>query len=126
MQCSSLKKRYHFDESGNFSYPSINGIDAKNLELKSIIETPISNPIIEQIEALTQKNNTQLILYIAPYPNLEFPNLKQDFIINHATIIDSPSLFYDKLHVNVNGRKIATEYFCVKISATYWIGNIDQ
>mgnify|MGYP001106559602 CR=1 FL=1 len=104
------KKRYRFDEKGNYSYPTtgISNSTYKVLEIKSV---QISNPLVDVIKNICHKNGTKLIIYIAPYKNEKLNILEPQNIINHSGLIQNTSLFFDDMHVNSLGRKAATEYF---------------
>lgn len=104
------KKRHRFDECGNYTYPSIE----KTLENKprQIITTRISNPLVHEFRKQCETNNTELIIYIAPYQNLEIIlDQEEEDIINNTAIIDANNLFYDAIHVNTEGRKVASNEF---------------
>ena len=104
------KKRYRFDEKGNYTYPAT-GTTNSTYKVPEIKSVQISNPLVDTIKNICQKNGTKLIIYIAPYKNEKLNLLKPQNTINHSGLIQNTSLFFDDIHVNSLGRKAATEYF---------------
>ena len=108
------KYRNKFDMFGNYSYPSSgHGKNNENLKQEEI-KIEITNPIIKEVENYLNENNCKLIIYIAPYQQEKFIfNKDLNYsIINHSTVLeDKNSLFYDKQHVNSEGRKVITISF---------------
>ena len=110
------KLRHRFDEKGNYTYPVLN---KKNNKIKERIlkQSEITNPLVSEILALTKEHGTELILYIAPYKDLEIGFQKQEYnIINHSALTSNADLFYDNIHVNSDGRTFTTKSFCKTFS----------
>ncbi|RIW18347.1 hypothetical protein D0X99_01235 [Algoriphagus lacus] len=110
---SSIKPdyRYQFDELGNFEYPDYLGMDEKP-EPRNF-QTALTNPILKEIQELTIRNSSKLIIYIAPYLRDEI-NLLESCpytVINHSRLINKPNYFSDYIHVVNSGKKIATKAF---------------
>lgn len=98
------RKRNRFDDSGNYSYPKLNG--RLKDKLKETKKVSFDHPYLHKIETLCKENNIQLIYYFAPirstaveYESASFP------ILNHSKEINDDSLFYDNIHLNYLGRK---------------------
>lgn len=107
------KFRNKFDEFGNYSYPLSN---KKAIDKLDIIKSnqKITNPLIKKIDKYLKLNNCKLIIYIAPYAasNFIFDNNFNYEIINHSTVLNNyDNVFYDKIHVNAQGSKLATKLF---------------
>lgn len=103
------KYRHRFDEKGNYTYP-ISNHQTNSKKVRNIKKT-ITNSLIKQIEKITSTNNTKLIIYVAPYKNLSLAINSSYTVINHSSIIENETYFYDPIHVNSKGRIIATSKF---------------
>lgn len=110
---SAIKPRYkyQFDDLGNFQYPDYLGMKEK--PEPRYFQTSLANPILKEIQELTTKNSSKLIVYIAPYLRDEITLLESCpyLVINHAQLINDPKYFSDYIHVVNSGKKIATEAF---------------
>ncbi|MGL2966833.1 hypothetical protein [Flavobacterium sp. XGLA_31] len=103
------EKRNRFDAKGNYSYPNNGEVKSKN---KTMTTLEWKNPFIKRIQQLCDKNHTQLIIYQAPNFSVSIKNNQANFVlINHSDLITKPNLFYDELHLNEGGRKLATQAF---------------
>jgi len=113
---SAIKPQFRnkFDAFGNYSYPS-SGHNKSITNFRSINNvTEITNPLIKDINNYLNENNCELIIYIAPYEleKFTFRNKLNYNIINHSSILENKKeLFYDKIHVNNEGRKQSTLFF---------------
>ncbi|MBB6327782.1 hypothetical protein FHS59_003425 [Algoriphagus iocasae] len=108
------KYRHRFDEFGDYTYP--NAIDegvSEYYEGTVSKKVNITNPIIEDLAAYLKENNCNLILYIAPYKSekIEISNQLNFPLINHSDLLKEASLFYDEIHVNLEGKIAATTVF---------------
>ncbi len=111
-------KRNRFDEKGNYAYP-INS----DFEDETVEQTPLTwnNPFIKKIKDLCEANNTQLIVYQAPmYQNTTINNNSNYTFINHSTLLKDKSYFYDKIHLNASGRKIASEQLALELNQNFF------
>lgn len=103
--------RYRFDAFGDFSYPiSSNPTDGNQETEFWEREMAIYNPMIKELEMYLKGKNCRLILYIAPYKSqkLLIDNRLKVLLINHSDLIRDPEFFYDEIHVNEIGRRVAT------------------
>lgn len=103
-------KRNRFDAFGNYSYPEIqaqlpkvSGLQYKNPEVK--------NPYLEKIVQFCEEHSISLVLYQSPLyaTRCEYPTSFS--VVNHSDLISDKMLFYDRLHVNVKGRRLCSEIF---------------
>ncbi|MBS1534313.1 MAG: hypothetical protein JST78_04480 [Bacteroidetes bacterium] len=95
-----------FDESGNYFYPATGEVIKKEPQEITFIW---NNPFLPKIQALCQANGTQLVIYQAPILQTKLVNTNNKYqLINHSTLLKPADGFYDELHVDVNGRKIAS------------------
>lgn len=114
---SAIKPMYRnkYDEKGNYSYPNSKITHQK--ESKVAIETKefeIINPLINDIVSILEENKCKLIIYVAPYEDLNYTtsiNYENFTLINHSNAILDQNLFFDRIHVNTRGRTVATEIF---------------
>jgi len=103
------EKRNRFDDYGNYQYPAGSKLNSNNKLVTDEVE--ITNPMVIELKRLCKKNNSELILYIAPIYKTKLI-IKNDIgveIINHANSVESSDNFYDHIHVNQEGREIATK-----------------
>jgi hypothetical protein len=107
--------KYQFDDLGNFQYPDFLSIKEKP-EIRRI-QTNLTNPILKQIQELTDSHSSKLIVYIAPYLRDEIMVSKATpyLLINHAQLISEPKYFSDYIHVVNSGKEKATEAFIVEL-----------
>ncbi len=102
--------RNRFDETGNYSYPKANKHGAKKALKKQT--KSITNSLVRDIHQLCLENDINLIIYIAPYQNKEIAITDNPLnVINHSSSITDSKLFYDDIHVNKQGRTVATNNF---------------
>jgi len=102
--------RNRFDEKGNYVYPNL----GKSLSVNAIKQSEYSfnNPYLEKIKLLCKEHKVKLILYQSPMLNQHQVSLKSMDLINHSALLEQDTnLFYDEIHVNKKGRKIATKSF---------------
>lgn len=104
------QKRNLFDEKGNYSYP-VNHSASKGLEgtKKIVKKVNIQNPYFSKIVDFCQTNQIDLILYQSPIYNTTISLKTTIPFINHSTFLENKELFYDKIHVNRNGRVICSQ-----------------
>jgi hypothetical protein len=107
--------KYQFDDLGNFQYPDYLGMNEK--PEPRFFQTALTNPILKEIAALTAKNSSKLIIYIAPYLRDEITILDSCpyLVINNARLINEPKYFSDYIHVVNSGKKIATAAFIQEV-----------
>jgi hypothetical protein len=110
-----LRPQYtnRFDLNGNYSYPEAQ-VAENDPNLKwEILEKYANNPDIKELEAYLKTKNCKLIIYIAPYLGTEIAvKAPLDYpLINHSAALKTPNFFYDKDHVNNQGKQKATELF---------------
>jgi len=104
------EKRHRFDEKGNFVYPGTKL--TKHEKTKPITKiAQINNPLVDEIKKICEKNNSKLIIYIAPYKDFVIELDASTNTINHSGILTTQNYFYDKLHVNSDGSEFATLEF---------------
>jgi hypothetical protein len=113
-----LKPNYRnrFDTFGNYSYPT-SGEKTLKKEKTSVVSIKISNPYYYRIVDFCRKNKIKLCLYQSPLSNSKVIYPKDILIINHSTLIQDNSLFYDDIHVNSKGRQVCSKKFvkdCLK------------
>ena len=103
------KARNKFDSSGNFSYPGMSNA-AKTLNKKDEkIFLELEGRAYQRIKTICQDNNIQLMVYVAPYFSNQIVFSKSDTLVNHSALFsDTDSLFYDDIHVNSQGRYLAS------------------
>lgn len=112
------EKRNRFDAKGNYTYPPVSSV--KKVPF-STVTLAWKNPYIAKIEALCKKNNAALILYQAPMLETKVVNLNSNYaLINHATLLRPEDGFYDKIHVDCNGRKKATTALAIELQKNYF------
>lgn len=112
------EKRNRFDDKGNYTYPTI--AEIKN-EAYHTVTLEWKNPFISKIEALCQKNSTQLLIYQAPQLQTKVINLNPKYhIINHSTLLGPKDGFFDKIHLDSNGRKKATTALATLLQKEYF------
>lgn len=102
--------RNRYDDKGNYVYPDL-GKSLKG-DTQKLTEYEFKNPYLEKIQLLCRENSIELILYQSPMLN-QHQATSDDFnLINHSALFsNNPEYFYDNIHVNKNGRKIATDEF---------------
>lgn len=113
---SAIKPKYRnrFDTTGNYYYPNLKNNKILKETKSQVKDLKIKNPLLEEIIEILQKNNCELIIYIAPYRYLSYEGIVDDTryqLINHSKNLQSQDLFYDALHVNFRGREKATFLF---------------
>ncbi|MVO07691.1 hypothetical protein GOQ30_00770 [Flavobacterium sp. TP390] len=94
-------KRNHFDDKGNFCYPT-NGKPNK-LEIDEI-EVVINNPFYFKIKEFCSQNNIKLRIYISPIFKTKL-KIHDDSIIDQSNFLIDEEMFYDNIHVNQIGRR---------------------
>ncbi len=106
-------RRNRFDNRGNYVYPSSRRV-ADRADKK--IQLEIRNPYFDKIVALCNQNKMQLILYHPPIYKRDIvaENVPYTFV-NHSSLLESPTYFYDNIHVNKNGRRLATQAFAIEL-----------
>jgi len=104
------KKRHRFDERGNYAYPKVAVLGG--LQERKEIRAALVNPVLGEFLELTSRNDACLVIYIAPYLSKTIKidkNPKGIEVINHSSLLQNSNMFYDEIHVNSEGRSIATE-----------------
>jgi len=107
------QKRNRFDERGNYSYPTSKQINPL-AAWKKTSAIGLSNPLLKDFLKTAEQHGTDVIVYIAPYYHhrVSIRQLNKKFqLVNHAERLGDDRLFYDVMHVNKKGRKMATEFF---------------
>ena len=105
---SQPQKRNRFDEKGNYSYPS--GVHPKPHDL-NISNLENLNPYLFKIEKLCAENNIRLVYYLSPMYQTKIVTHDNRNYINHSDLLKDPQLFYDDIHVSMQGRRLASEAF---------------
>ena len=113
------QKRNLFDDRGNFSYP-VSRSTSKGLEQinKKTQKVDVVNPYFIKIVDFCKQNNIQLTVYQSPIYNTQLVYDSNFQVINHASLLTDVSLFYDKIHVNRNGRTICSREIGAYFSKT--------
>lgn len=112
------ERRNRFDALGNYTYPVRK--HENSVEKRKIEDAVVSNSLLKEFISLAGENACEVIIYVAPYQNIEYTNLETDYpfhIINHSGRLTDNSLFFDHLHVNSIGRTQATRAFAKAFSA---------
>ena len=103
------KARNKFDSSGNFSYPVMSNATKTLKTQDKITLLDLEGPAYQRIKTICEDNYIQLIVYVAPYYGNEITFSESDILVNHSTIFSgADSLFYDDIHVNSQGRFLAS------------------
>lgn len=100
-----------FDSSGNFHYPMDT---SKNHQSFSSEAMPIKlqNPYLKALKSLCEKNAIQLVVYIPPIKGKKVVVDTTDyFIVNHSSVFSDSYYFNDLIHVNFEGRTLASSLF---------------
>ena len=106
-------KRNRFDSRGNYVYPVNKGAKER---IRKEVQLEIKNPYLKKIERLCAENDIELILYHPPlYKRTIVPSGLSYRFINHSSILDNPDLFYDNIHVNKKGRRLASQAFAFEL-----------
>lgn len=108
------KYRNRFDSTGNYFYPNLKNNTILKKTKFQVKDLKVKNPLLEEIIEILQKNNCQLIIYIAPYRYVSYKGNINDTryaLINHSKSLQNEDVFYDALHVNFKGREKATLLF---------------
>lgn len=107
---SVLKPRYRylFDDRGNFSYPAKSSAKTLDKQTHNFKNIEYNNPYLSKIVDFCRKNTIELILYQSPIykSSLVFP--ESITLIDHSALIVDDNYFYDKIHVNNEGREICS------------------
>ncbi|MCP4522410.1 MAG: hypothetical protein GY827_12075 [Cytophagales bacterium] len=104
-------KRHRYDEAGNYTYPK-KGIPKKEKITFEEKVVKITNPLVKEAMQICERNNTELIIYVAPYKGKSLKIVDPNtYVINQSSSIQESHLFYDFLHVNSDGRVVATDFF---------------
>lgn len=103
------KQRNLFDDRGNFSYPE-NQNSSKSLKqlTDKTKKVNIVNPYFIKIVDFCKRNTIQLTVYQSPVYGVTLDYDSNLNLINHASLFNEASLFYDKIHVNRKGRAICS------------------
>ncbi|MEB2777535.1 hypothetical protein SYJ56_19625 [Algoriphagus sp. D3-2-R+10] len=112
---SIFKPKYHyrFDLNGNYSYPDLELPEQDSNFKWESIDKKIKNPILKEIELYLKRNNSKLVIYIAPYygTKINIKNSEEFQVINHSASLPTSNYFFDYDHVNNAGKSKATELF---------------
>lgn len=105
--------RHRFDSFGNYTYPEKAGENSSAYEDEfKVSKKPvtISNPMITEFKEYLKEHNCELVIYIAPYQNMDIiiENELDIPIINHSSALQDKILFYDPIHLNHLGMKEAS------------------
>ena len=104
------QKRNRFDSSGNLTYPKTKAPAAS--PNKKMVKLQLTNPQLTKLERYVNSHNAELILYTAPYQDIEIQCIDAYFnLINHSNLLKDANYFYDSIHVNKAGRELATKAF---------------
>jgi len=103
------KRSNLFDDKGNYSYP-VNKSASKQLgEIEEKTRrVDIQNPYYFKIVDFCKQNNIELIIYQSPIYNLKLIYNNNVPLINHSSLFEDTSLFYDEIHVNKRGRRVCS------------------
>lgn len=114
------QKRNLFDEKGNYSYPVNQSASKRLLENKKMIKkVDIQNPYFTKIVDFCANNQINLIFYQSPIYNTKISLETSMPFINHSALLEEANLFYDKIHVNRNGRVICSQEIGTFLSNKY-------
>ena len=112
---SLFKPEYHyrFDLNGNYSYPDQElTIEDPEFQWKAF-DRQLKNPILNEIDLYLKKNNSKLVIYIAPYygTKIAIADSHGFQLINHSDSLTTAKYFFDYDHVNNLGKEKATALF---------------
>lgn len=110
-------KHNRFNNKGDYSYPKNNFKGEGEKSKKVVIE--FDDEYLKKIENLCDRMGVELIVYFPPIYNTEFLISENQLnIVNLTTSFSSSKFFYDKIHINTEGKRKATlllsEYFKIK------------
>lgn len=101
-------KRNRFDDKGNYSFPADLKPEERAHHVKRLENV---NPYLEKIAAICANNNIALVYYIPPIYKTTVVITDNRNYINHSAIFKTRDLFYDDLHVSLEGRRVASAIF---------------
>jgi hypothetical protein len=111
-------KHNRFDDKGNYSYPPT-GVVIKHKHKEVVLHW--NNPFLNKVKALCQAHHTKLIVYQAPVLNTTIVNTNKSYnFINHSTLLQPEEGFYDEVHLDVKGRKIASTVLAKDLNKEYF------
>lgn len=102
------KKRNRFDEFGNYTYPKrVFSFSGKTKDEFRVV----SNPLLLEMKKMCDAHQASLVIYIAPIrgKRIHITTELAVRLINHSNILDEDQYYYDVIHVNDEGRKLATD-----------------
>lgn len=112
---AAIKPKYtnRFDFNGNYSYPNLELPEQYSHIKWETLDKTIKNPIIKEIEVYLKRNNSKLVIYIAPYygTKIKIKNSEDFQVINHSASLPTSNYFFDTDHVNNVGKSKATDLF---------------
>ena len=101
-------KKNRFDERGNYKYPS--KIFKTGLKKTDVVNVDFDHQYLKRIQELCKKNQIELYIYLPPIYRKKLTWRSTDLeIIDFTSLFKSNHFFYDRLHLNPEGNKIATE-----------------
>ena len=107
--------RNRFDKKGNYVYPTSGKALEKTNRTKELSLT-IANPYFEKIKALCHTNQIRLVIYQPPiYGSKVLGDMGLLQFVNHSDLLTDPLLFYDRIHVNREGRIAASRAFALQL-----------
>lgn len=114
-------KHNRFDDKGNYCYPPTSTF--KKFSPKEVI-LQWKNPFLNKIKALCLAHHTQLIVYQAPVIETRIINTNKSYnFINHSALLKGTKGFYDEVHLDVNGRQVASIALAKELKKDYFIKN---
>lgn len=109
--------RNRFDKRGNYVYPNQGKMLTKGPSQKEV-GLSISNPYFKKIKTLCLEQSIELIIYQPPiYDRIITGDIDSLQFINHSNLLIDPSFFYDRIHVNGKGRKVASSEFAKRLKS---------
>ncbi|MEC4050909.1 hypothetical protein OX284_015840 [Flavobacterium sp. SUN046] len=107
-----------FDAKGNYTYP-VDFFKGHSKPKKVVLSW--KNPFLDKINLLCKEHGTTLIVYQSPILETSIVNLntKVNFV-NHAALLAPNQGFYDEIHLDNKGRKLATEALAKELKQNYF------
>jgi len=117
LSLSNSKRRNRFDASGNFHYP----LDKTKLHQtfnSTDLNIRLQNPYLEKLKKLCEAHAIQLVVYVPPIQGKKVVVGDDGYlVVNHSTIFTDSYYFNDMIHVNFEGRQLASSLFAEELKS---------
>lgn len=99
------KHRNRFDLKGNYTYP-VRREASERITTRKPKAIYFKNAYVTKIKTLCDSYGIQLVCYMSPHKQQEAVLEDTSYeVINHSTLLNDSSYFYDAVHVNALGRQ---------------------